>query len=102
MICKLACFPKERLFHIWLLLVSKNVMHYFRYFDFQRLAEVTRTVTRNLNKIIDVNYYPSEPARKSNMRHRPIGIGVQVCLLLLSSFPILVCTFFWKVSFLCI
>ncbi|KAI8470436.1 MAG: NSG5 protein [Monoraphidium minutum] len=48
-----------------------------RYFDFDKLAEVTHTVTENLNKIIDVNYYPVESARKSNMRHRPIGIGVQ-------------------------
>jgi ribonucleoside-diphosphate reductase alpha chain/ribonucleoside-diphosphate reductase subunit M1 len=46
-------------------------------FDFTKLAEVTRTVTRNLNRVIDKNYYPTEAARKSNMRHRPIGIGVQ-------------------------
>lgn len=38
---------------------------------------MTRTVTRNLNKIIDVNYYPVETAKKSNMRHRPIGLGTQ-------------------------
>jgi hypothetical protein len=50
-----------------------------RFFDFEKLAEVTRVVTRNLNKIIDVNYYPTETARRSNMRHRPIGLGVQVC-----------------------
>jgi ribonucleotide reductase alpha subunit len=49
-----------------------------RYFDFDKLAEVTRVVTRNLNKIIDVNFYPTESARRSNMRHRPIGLGVQV------------------------
>ena len=48
-----------------------------RYFDFDRLREVTLAVTRNLNKIIDINYYPVETARRSNMRHRPIGIGVQ-------------------------
>ena len=48
-----------------------------RYFDFEKLAEVTTTVAKNLNKIIDVNYYPAETARNSNMRHRPIGIGVQ-------------------------
>ncbi|KAK9808676.1 hypothetical protein WJX72_001770 [[Myrmecia] bisecta] len=48
-----------------------------RYFDFDRLKEVTQAVTRNLNKIIDINYYPVETARRSNMRHRPIGIGVQ-------------------------
>lgn len=39
--------------------------------------QVTATVTRNLNKIIDVNYYPVETAKSSNMRHRPIGLGVQ-------------------------
>lgn len=48
-----------------------------RYFDFDKLAEVTSTVTINLNKIIDVNYYPVENAKRSNLRHRPIGIGVQ-------------------------
>lgn len=46
-------------------------------YDFSKLSEVTKVVVRNLNKIIDVNYYPVEEARKSNMRHRPIGIGVQ-------------------------
>ncbi len=46
-------------------------------YDFQKLYEVTRVVTRNLNKIIDVNYYPIPEAENSNMRHRPIGLGVQ-------------------------
>jgi ribonucleoside-diphosphate reductase alpha chain len=46
-------------------------------FDHQRLFEVTYTITKNLNKIIDRNYYPVAEARNSNMRHRPIGIGVQ-------------------------
>jgi len=46
-------------------------------FDFETLHKVTRVVTRNLNKIIDVNYYPVKEAENSNMRHRPIGIGVQ-------------------------
>jgi ribonucleoside-diphosphate reductase alpha chain len=46
-------------------------------FDHQKLYEVTKTATRNLNKIIDLNYYPVEEARRSNMRHRPIGLGVQ-------------------------
>ena len=41
------------------------------------LGQVTGVVTVNLNKIIDVNYYPVETARRSNFRHRPIGIGVQ-------------------------
>lgn len=51
---------------------------WFRYFDFEKLAEITQQVTKNLNKIIDINYYPVETARRSNMRNRPIGIGVQV------------------------
>ena len=38
---------------------------------------MTQAATRNLNKIIDVNFYPVETARRSNMRHRPIGLGVQ-------------------------
>jgi len=46
-------------------------------FDFDKLYEVTYHVTRNLNRIIDNNYYPVEEARNSNMRHRPIGLGVQ-------------------------
>merc|ERR1712018_3725 len=46
-------------------------------FDFQRLYEVTKVATRNLNKVIDRNYYPVMEARRSNMRHRPIGLGVQ-------------------------
>ena len=46
-------------------------------YDFQKLYEITKVITRNLNKVIDVNYYPVEEARNSNMRHRPIGIGVQ-------------------------
>jgi len=48
-----------------------------RKFDHQKLYEVTQVITKNLNKVIDVNYYPVEEARYSNMRHRPIGIGVQ-------------------------
>uniref|UniRef100_A0A7E4W725 Ribonucleoside-diphosphate reductase n=1 Tax=Panagrellus redivivus TaxID=6233 RepID=A0A7E4W725_PANRE len=48
-----------------------------REFDFNKLKAVTKTVTKNLNKIIDINYYPVPEAEKSNKRHRPIGIGVQ-------------------------
>jgi len=48
-----------------------------RSFDFHKLAEVTRVITRNLNRIIDVNYYPLPEAKRSNLRNRPIGIGVQ-------------------------
>jgi ribonucleoside-diphosphate reductase alpha chain len=46
-------------------------------FDHQKLFDITYVVTKNLNKVIDINYYPVEATRKSNMRHRPIGIGVQ-------------------------
>ena len=46
-------------------------------FNHQQLYDITRVVTRNLNKVIDVNYYPIPEAKNSNMRHRPIGIGVQ-------------------------
>jgi ribonucleoside-diphosphate reductase subunit M1 len=46
-------------------------------YDFAKLKEVSKTVTKNLNKIIEVNFYPVPEARRSNMRHRPIGIGVQ-------------------------
>ena len=46
-------------------------------FDYEELHKVTKVVTANLNRVIDINYYPIEKARKSNMRHRPIGIGVQ-------------------------
>lgn len=46
-------------------------------FDHQKLYDVTYTATKNLNKVIDINYYPVEEARNSNMRHRPIGLGVQ-------------------------
>lgn len=45
--------------------------------DHDRLFEVTYQVAKNLNKIIDGNYYPVEEARRSNLRHRPIGIGIQ-------------------------
>ncbi|KAJ6584061.1 ribonucleotide reductase alpha subunit [Mycena vulgaris] len=46
-------------------------------YDFQHLHAITKVVTFNLNRIIDVNYYPIPETRRSNMRHRPIGVGVQ-------------------------
>ncbi|GLI66679.1 hypothetical protein VaNZ11_010610 [Volvox africanus] len=48
-----------------------------RFFDFDKLADMTKMATHNLNRIIDVNYYPHPKAKNSNMRHRPIGLGVQ-------------------------
>jgi ribonucleoside-diphosphate reductase alpha chain len=46
-------------------------------FNHQYLFEVTKRITRNLNKVIDRNYYPIKEAENSNMRHRPVGLGVQ-------------------------
>jgi len=46
-------------------------------FDYEKLHSVAKVVTKNLNRIIDINFYPTEKTRKSNLRHRPIGIGVQ-------------------------
>ncbi len=46
-------------------------------FNHEELHRITKMVTRNLNRVIDKNFYPTETGRNSNMRHRPIGIGVQ-------------------------
>ena len=46
-------------------------------FDFNGLKKVTRIITHNLNKVIDLNFYPTEKTKRSNMFHRPIGIGIQ-------------------------
>lgn len=46
-------------------------------FNHQHLYDVTKRITRNLNRVIDRNYYPVEEAKNSNMRHRPVGLGVQ-------------------------
>ena len=51
--------------------------HSTKTFDFEMLHKITRMVTRNLNRVIDINYYPTPKTEKSNMRHRPIGLGVQ-------------------------
>lgn len=63
-------------------------------------------VTTNLNKIIDVNYYPVETAERSNMRHRPIGIGVQgladTFILLGMAFDSQEVNNVYRVSFICI
>jgi len=45
-------------------------------FDFEKLHKVTKRVTKNLNRVIDRNHYPVIEAKNSNMKHRPIGIGV--------------------------
>ena len=46
-------------------------------FDYELLHKVTKIVTNNLNNVIDINFYPTDKTKNSNMRHRPIGIGVQ-------------------------
>jgi ribonucleoside-diphosphate reductase alpha chain len=46
-------------------------------FDYEKLHYVTKVITNNLNRVIDINFYPTEKTKKSNFRHRPIGIGVQ-------------------------
>jgi len=46
-------------------------------FDYDKLHEVTKVVTENLNRVIDINFYPTEKTKRSNLRHRPIGLGVQ-------------------------
>lgn len=58
--------------------LPKFVDELTRSFDFKRLEEITYIITKNLNKIIDGNYYPVQEAKNSNLRHRPIGIGIQV------------------------
>ena len=48
-----------------------------RTFNYEKLHEITKIVTKNLNRVIDRNFYPVETAKNSNMKHRPIGLGVQ-------------------------
>ena len=56
---------------------SINEIFYKTEFDFNKLYEVTKVLTKNLNRVIDRNFYPTIETKTSNMRHRPIGIGVQ-------------------------
>src|SRR5210317_1919317 len=57
--------------------LPKYVNRETKTFDYDKLHEVVKTVTKNLNRVIDRNFYPVETARRSNMKHRPIGLGVQ-------------------------
>jgi ribonucleoside-diphosphate reductase alpha chain len=57
--------------------IALNKFVFDKEFDFKKLYDIVYVVTRNLNKVIDVNYYPTPECENSNMRHRPIGIGVQ-------------------------
>lgn len=60
-------------------LASIVLPHYIegKRFNFDKLRQIVAVITRNLNRVIDINYYPTPETRRSNMRHRPIGIGVQ-------------------------
>ncbi|CAN1828719.1 Ribonucleoside-diphosphate reductase large subunit, partial [Linum perenne] len=69
-VCNLASIALPRF-------VREKVRCMFKSCGLYRLLQITQAVTYNLNKIIDVNYYPVETAKRSNLRHRPIGIGVQ-------------------------
>ena len=57
--------------------LPKFVDRELKTFDYSKLHEITKIVTKNLNRVIDRNYYPVETAKYSNMKHRPIGLGVQ-------------------------
>ena len=54
-----------------------NFVNNDKTFDYDKLHEVTKVVTDNLNRVIDINFYPTNKTKRSNLRHRPIGIGVQ-------------------------
>ena len=72
-VCNLASIALNRFVKVATATTDSNIPCY----DFEALHAVTKVVTYNLNRIIDINYYPTEKTKKSNMRHRPIGIGVQ-------------------------
>ena len=57
--------------------ISLSAMVHNKNFDYEKLHRITKIVTANLNKIIDVNFYPTDKTERSNKNHRPIGIGVQ-------------------------
>ena len=69
-VCNLASIALNRFVHF-----DTDTSQYV--FNFEHLYDVVRVVTRNLNRVIDINYYPTEKTRTSNLLHRPIGIGVQ-------------------------
>lgn len=56
---------------------SDSLTYKEKVFDFEKLRRVVKVVVRNLNRVIDINYYPTPETEVSNMRHRPIGVGVQ-------------------------
>lgn len=56
--------------------MSRFVNYEDKIFDYEKLHQVTKRITKNLNKVIDRNYYPVKEAEYSNLKHRPIGIGI--------------------------
>ena len=54
-----------------------NFVKHDKTFDYDKLHEVTKVATDNLNRVIDINFYPTDKTRRSNLKHRPIGLGVQ-------------------------
>jgi ribonucleoside-diphosphate reductase alpha subunit len=73
-VCNLASIALNRFVYLDGYLDENTPNHTFNY---EHLHDVVRVVTRNLNRVIDINYYPTEKTRTSNLLHRPIGIGVQ-------------------------
>ena len=57
--------------------MEETWVHFSKSYDYSKLWDVAYHVTRNLDKVIDKNYYPTTEARRSNMKHRPVGLGVQ-------------------------
>jgi ribonucleoside-diphosphate reductase alpha subunit len=74
---EVATFPQIIVDEKYLGPYSELVKHLRSEFDYEKLHKITKIITDNLNKVIDVNFYPTEKTRRSNMLHRPIGIGVQ-------------------------
>jgi len=74
---KVTTFPQLIVNEQYLGPYSELVKHLRLEFDYEKLHEITKIITDNLNRVIDVNFYPTEKTRRSNMLHRPIGIGVQ-------------------------
>jgi ribonucleoside-diphosphate reductase alpha chain len=73
-VCNLASIALNKFVRVSVSVDAESVKPFF---DYTHLHDVVRVITRNLNRVIDINYYPTEKTRVSNMRHRPIGIGVQ-------------------------
>ena len=74
---EVATFPQLIVNEQYLGNYNELVKHLRSEFDYEKLHEITKIITDNLNRVIDVNFYPTEKTRRSNMLHRPIGIGVQ-------------------------